>query len=61
MSEEKRLGIREARTQLGRLVDEAHYRGETTVITKNDEPRAVLVPYDWYVGQQETAASTGDG
>ncbi|WP_406215018.1 type II toxin-antitoxin system Phd/YefM family antitoxin [Streptomyces decoyicus] len=49
MSDESRVGVRDARNQLGRLVDEAYYQGTATVLTKNDEPRAVLVPYDWYV------------
>lgn len=46
------LGVRELREQLGRRVDEAHFRGEHTVIEKNGEPRAVLVPFDWW--QQRT-------
>lgn len=42
------VGIVELREQAGRLVDNAHFRGECTVITKNGEPRAVVVPYEWY-------------
>jgi|1185.fasta_scaffold171401_2 prevent-host-death family protein len=44
MSTEERLTLREARDQLGKRVDAAFYGGETTVITKNGEPRAVLIP-----------------
>jgi prevent-host-death family protein len=29
-------------------VEIAHYQGECTVITKNGEPRAALVPYEWF-------------
>lgn len=36
--------LREVRDSLGRRVDAAHYRGDITVITKNGEPRAALVP-----------------
>jgi len=42
------MGVRELRDQLGRKVDEAFYRDEHTVIEKNGEPRAVLVPYSWW-------------
>lgn len=42
------LGIADARDQLPRLVENAHFRRECTVITKNGEARAVVVPYDWY-------------
>jgi len=30
----------------------AHYAGQHTILTKNDEPRAVLVPYEWWREQQ---------
>ncbi len=49
MSEEQVTTV-EARKEFGRLVDAAHYSGECTVITKNGEPRAALVPYAWYRG-----------
>jgi PHD/YefM family antitoxin component YafN of YafNO toxin-antitoxin module len=48
MEETPRMGIRELRQDLGRRVDAAHFLKEATVITKNDEPRAALVPYEWY-------------
>ncbi|MGC5004802.1 type II toxin-antitoxin system Phd/YefM family antitoxin [Streptomyces sp. DT203] len=45
----ERIGVRELREQLGRRVDGAHFKGEQTVIEKNGEPRAVLVPYEWWI------------
>lgn len=39
------MGIAEVREQIGRRVDAAHFLGEPTVIEKNGEPRAVLIPY----------------
>ncbi|MFB9681218.1 type II toxin-antitoxin system Phd/YefM family antitoxin [Streptosporangium vulgare] len=42
------LGVRELRDQVGRHIDEAFFRGKHTVIEKNGEPRAVLVPYEWW-------------
>ncbi|MET7713768.1 type II toxin-antitoxin system Phd/YefM family antitoxin [Streptomyces sp. NPDC005407] len=59
MSEPIRMGSRDARAQLGRLVDEAHFNGQQVVLTKNEEPRAVLVPYAWW--QQATEAQKGEG
>lgn len=46
---EASVSLREVRDTLGRRVDAAHFLGEVTVITKNREPRAVLVPYAWYI------------
>ncbi len=46
------IGARDARPELGKLIDAAHYAGQHTVITKAGEPRAVLVPYEWYIEQQ---------
>ncbi|MGC4947726.1 type II toxin-antitoxin system Phd/YefM family antitoxin [Streptomyces sp. DT224] len=45
----ERIGVRELREQLGRRVDAAHFKDEQTVIEKNGEPRAVLVPYEWWI------------
>ena len=33
-------------------IDAAHYAGQHTVITKAAEPRAVLVPYEWWSQQR---------
>jgi prevent-host-death family protein len=52
MSDTKSMGTRDARTELGRLVDEAHFRDQHVILTKNDEPRAVLVPYAWWQDHQ---------
>ena len=42
------MGTKELRDALGRRVEAAHFRGEPTVVTRNDEPRAVLISYaDW--------------
>lgn len=58
MSDEKRMGTRDARAELGRLVDEAHFRGRHTILTKSDQPRAVLVPYEWWQ-EKQTQTETG--
>jgi prevent-host-death family protein len=42
------MGIKELRPDLGRRVDLAFFGNQPTVITKNEEPRAVLIPYAWY-------------
>lgn len=36
------------RDHLGERIDAAHYRGDITLITKNGQIRAVLVPHDVY-------------
>lgn len=48
MDELTRLGIREIRERITERVEEAHFREEPTVITKNGHPRAVVVSVDWY-------------
>ena len=45
---DKRMPVSEAREEFGRLVDAAHFQSDWTVLTKNGEPRAVIVSYDWY-------------
>jgi prevent-host-death family protein len=52
MSTTRTIGARDARPDLGKLVDAAHYAGQHTVITKAGQPRAVLVPYEWWNQQQ---------
>lgn len=42
------MPVSEAREEFGRLVDIAHFQDEWTIITKNGEPRAVIVNYEWY-------------
>lgn len=50
----REMSLREVRDELGRRVDAAHYAGEATVITKNGEPRAVLVPHRWFMEQGQS-------
>lgn len=45
---DERKGVEDLRGELGKRVDAAFFAGEVTVVTKNGEPRAVLVPYEWY-------------
>jgi prevent-host-death family protein len=45
---DERKGVEDLRGELGKRVDAAFYAGDVTVVTKNGEPRAVLVPYEWY-------------
>lgn len=52
------MSIRDVRAALGRRVDAAFYLGDPTVITKNDEPRAVLVPYADYAARVDSPDTT---
>ncbi|MFI7545017.1 type II toxin-antitoxin system Phd/YefM family antitoxin [Actinoplanes sp. NPDC049599] len=52
MSETPQVAVSDARKEIGKLIDAAHYAGQHTILAKNDEPRAVLVPYQWYIEQQ---------
>lgn len=40
------MTVREARDQLGRLLDAAHYGGEVTIVTRQGEAWAAIVPLD---------------
>ncbi len=40
------MPLMEVRDTLGQRVDAAHYGDEHTIITKNGQPRAVLVSYE---------------
>lgn len=40
--------LRDARNQLGKLVDAAHYDTQATIITRHDRPHAVLISYQHY-------------
>ena len=42
------MAIRDVRDNLGQRVDVAHFNDEATVITKNGQPRAVIVSYEQY-------------
>lgn len=41
---ERHVPVRVARENIGAFIDAAFYTGEPTIITKNGEPRAVLLP-----------------
>ena len=56
MAETHTIGARDARPELGKLIDAAHYAGQHTILTKNEQPRAVLVPYEWWRQQQNRPA-----
>jgi prevent-host-death family protein len=43
-----RMGTKEFRDDIGHRVEAAHFRREPTIVTRNDEPRAVLISYaEW--------------
>lgn len=42
----KHVALVDAREQLGRLLDAAHYAGEITVITRQGKDWAAIVPLD---------------
>lgn len=42
----KTVTVREARDQLGRLLDAAHYAGEITIVSRQGEPWAAIVPLE---------------
>ena len=52
MDDTQTVGAREARADLGKLIDAAHYGGQHTILTKSEQPRAVLVPYQWWREQR---------
>lgn len=44
----KTMGTAEFRSQLGPRVDAAHFLREPTIVTRNGEPRAVLISHaEW--------------
>jgi len=49
----RRMGSRELRDNLGSRVDAAHFHGEPTIITRNGEPRAVIISYaEWLASRK---------
>lgn len=40
------MTVREAREQFGKRLDLAHYTGEITIVTRQGEPWAAIVPLD---------------
>ena len=54
------MGTREFREKVGHRIDAAHFLGESTIVEKNGEPRAVLVPYgEWLISQAAKPESPG--
>ena len=45
---DKQMPLMDVREALGKRVDAAHFADEATVITKNGDPRAVLISYEWF-------------
>ncbi len=56
MTDAPQVAVSDARKDLGKLVDAAHYAGQHTIVAKNDKPRAVVVPYEWWREQQTRQA-----
>jgi PHD/YefM family antitoxin component YafN of YafNO toxin-antitoxin module len=60
---DKTMPLVEARDALGQRVDAAHYADEATVITKNGNPRAVLISFEWFqtlsADLRQTAGANG--
>lgn len=46
MTDPKRIGIEEARVNLGELLNRARYKRETFLIARHGEPLALLIPID---------------
>ena len=44
MSEPKRIGLWEARTNLAELLERARYKGESFLVAKHGEPLALIIP-----------------
>jgi prevent-host-death family protein len=42
----KRIGIEEARINLGEILNRTRYKGETFLIARHGEPLALLIPFD---------------
>ena len=55
------MGIVDFRAEVGKRVDAAHFLKEPTIITKGlyEEPRAALIPYEWYEVLEEALRSRG--
>lgn len=41
------MSVREFRASVGRRIDEAYFHEEPTIVSKNGERRAALIPYSW--------------
>lgn len=56
-----RMGIVDFRKNVGNRVDAAHFLKEPTIITKglHEEPRAMLIPYEWLHELEEALQAQG--
>jgi len=43
----QQVGVTEARSKFGELIDLVRYRGEPIVLVKSGKPAAALVPFAW--------------
>ena len=41
------IGVTEARSKMGEIVDLVRYRGDTIVLVKSGKPAAAIVPIEW--------------
>lgn len=55
------MALRETRETLGQRVDAAHFTDEVTIITKNGDPRAVILSYESYQHLRRGAANQDQG
>lgn len=53
----KQVGIAEARQNLSRMIEDAHFRETHWIITKSGEPRAILLGFDEYEELASKAAT----
>ena len=47
------VGVTEARSKFGELVDKVRYRGDTVVLMKSGKPAAALVPFGFLEQRQK--------
>lgn len=47
------MGIRVIREHTSDRANAAHYLGEPTIVERNGQPFAVLVPYAWWAERQD--------
>lgn len=52
------VGLRELRTKIGHIVEQALFYRAPTVIDRYGKPAAVVVSYDWWLEQQQSAADS---
>ena len=45
---DRTMGITEARSRFGEIVDKVHYQGDTVVLEKNGKPAAALISYSLF-------------